>query len=122
MRLSLLLIGSLALVFTGCEPDAGPLPALDAPPLHITTVAALDSLPEAEVSVNGRVLEQAPRARELVLDDGTGLVRVTMPETPPSLVGHRLFVRGVLRADGGQPVIEAVEWLYDSTAVSVRSD
>ena len=122
MRLLFLPIGTLALFFSACEPDAARLPTLEAPDLHTTTIAALDSLAGGEVSVNGRVLDQVSGERTLVLDDGTGLIRVAMPETPPSLVGHRLFVRGTVEERSGKPVLEAVEWLYDSTAVSVRSD
>ncbi|MEM1043441.1 MAG: hypothetical protein AAGI91_12530 [Bacteroidota bacterium] len=122
MRLSFLLIGTLALFFTACEPDAVPLPVLDVPDLRTTTIAGLDSLAGAEVSVSGRVLDQPAGTRTLVLDDGTALIRVTLPETPPGLVGHRLFVRGTVSEDGGEPFLDAEEWLYDSTAVSVRSD
>ncbi len=122
MRPPSLLIGTLALIFTACEPETVPLPTLDTPPLHTTTVSALDSLVGTEVSVNGRVLDQTAGTPTLVLDDGTGLIRVAMPETPPGLVGHRLFVRGTVTEADGQPLLEAIEWLYDSTAVSVRSD
>jgi hypothetical protein len=38
------------------------------------------------------------------------------------LVGQRLFVQGTLRQEDGRPVLDAAEWLYDSTAVSVRSE
>ena len=89
-----------------------------------TTVAALDTLIDADgtVSINGRVADHATGERSLILDDGTGLVRVEVPEDLPSLVGHRLFVRGAVRGDDGAPVLEAVEWLYDSTAISIHSD
>lgn len=122
MRRSLSLIGILALLFTACDRDTVSLPTLDAPELRTTTISTLDSLAGTEVSVNGRVLDQTVGTRHLVLDDGTGLIRVTMPETPPGLLGHRLFVRGTVGEDDGHPVLEAIEWLYDSTAVSVHSD
>ncbi len=119
MRLALVLVFLLA----ACTADSPSVPALNAPPLRPTTIAALDSLGAAgpvDASVSGQVTEHAAGARTLVLDDGTALIRVALPEAPPSLVGHRLFVRGVVE-DGGA-VLRAVEWLYDSTAVSSRSE
>ena len=88
------------------------------------TVSALDSLADEDglVSINGRVADHAEGERDLILDDGTGLVRVEIPEDLPSLVGQRLFVRGEVRRDDGTPVLDAVEWLYDSTAISIHSD
>ncbi len=121
MRLASLLV----LLLAGCTSDEGALPPLDALDLRTTTISALDSLAAegpVEVSVGGQVSDAAAGSRALVLDDGTGLVRVRLPETPPDLVGHRLFVRGVVEQEDGQAVLEAVEWLYDSTAVSSRSE
>ena len=112
----------LALLLAGCNRDTVSLPGLDAPDVRTTTVSALDSLRGTDVSVSGHVIDHAAGARVLVLDDGTGLIRVALPETPPALVGHRLFVRGVVDEDDGEPVLGAVEWLYDSTAVSSRSE
>lgn len=115
----------LVLLLAGCAGENAALPADSDPETTLpTTVSALDSLAErgGPVSVNGRVLDHAPGERELVLDDGTGLVRVRLPENPPGLTGHRLFVRGTLLQDDGSPVLEAVEWLYDSTAISIHSD
>ena len=118
------LLASL-LFLAACGSDS-PLPLGNADDDAVTTatVAALDTLIGADgtVSVNGRVAEHAEGERELVLDDGTGLVRVEIPDDVPSLVGHRLFVRGEVRRDDGAPLLEAVEWLYDSTAISVHSD
>ncbi len=107
-----------------CGSD-GPLPlGSDDEAVTTTRVSALDSLADEDgmVSVNGRVADHAEGERELVLDDGTGLVRVEIPEDLPALVGHRLFVRGEVRRDDGAPVLDAVEWLYDSTAISIHSD
>lgn len=115
----------LVLLLVGCERENTPLSAEPGTETALpTTVSALDSLAEhgASVSINGRVLDHAPGERELVLDDGTGLIRVRLPEEPPGLTGHRLFVRGALHQDDGSPVLEAVEWLYDSTAISIHSD
>jgi len=118
MRLTLLLF---ALLFVGCERDAAPTldPILSR--AEPTTVSALDTL-SGEVSINGRVVDQRAGARTLVLDDGTGLIRVDLPEVLPVLVGQRLFVQGTIRRQDGAPVLDAEEWLYDSTAVSVRSE
>ena len=123
MRSSLPLLFALALV--GCRADQGAgSGTLGASALTSTTVSALDSLARggAQVSINGRVAEQSEGERMLTLDDGTGLVRVDLPETLPMLVGQRLFVQGTLRQEDGRPVLDAAEWLYDSTAVSVHSD
>lgn len=116
-----LLLFVLPLLLLGCARDAD-APTGDASDLAPTTVSALDSLSGGTVSVNGRVIDQRSGSRTLVLDDGTGLVRVELPEELPILVGRRLFVQGTLRRDDGAPVLDAVDWLYDSTAVSVRSE
>ena len=115
----------LLALLVGCRSDERAAPGepgeLD---LTSTTVSALDSLAAAgaQVSVNGRVADQREGERVLTLDDGTGLVRVELPEALPMLVGQRLFVQGTLRREDGRPVLDAAEWLYDSTAVSVHSD
>lgn len=113
---------ALALLLAGCTRDADAPAGADTPDLATTTVSALDSLVGTQVSINGRVIDQRAGSRTLVLDDGTGLIRVALPEALPILVGHRLFVQGTLRRDNGSPVLEAAEWLYDSTAISVRSE
>jgi hypothetical protein len=118
MRLALILF---AVLFVGCERDDAPIDDLIDTDSAPTTVSALDTL-SGEVSINGRVIDQRAGTRTLVLDDGTGLVRVELPETLPILVGQRLFVQGTLRQEDGAPVLDAEEWLYDSTAVSVRSE
>lgn len=112
------------LLALGCRSGDGPASTSETGAAALTTtIAALDSLGEqASVSLSGRVLDHAAGERQLVLDDGTGLVRVRLPEAPPGLVGHRLFVQGALRRDGDAPLVEAAEWLYDSTAISVHSD
>lgn len=110
----------LALLFVGCEQDAAPTLNPTLSRAEPTTVSALDTL-SGDVSINGRVVDQRAGDRTLVLDDGTGLVRVELPEALPVLVGHRLFVQGTVRREDGDPVLDADEWLYDSTAVSVRS-
>ncbi len=115
---------ALALLLVGCKRDAVTVTGTDAFDLTTTTVSALDSLAgsDVQVSVNGQVVDQREGERVITLDDGTGLVRVELPETLPMIVGQRLFVQGTLRREDGHPVLEAVEWLYDSTAVSVRSE
>lgn len=118
MRLAVLF---LALLLVGCERDTAPtVTPIESGP-ETTTVSALDTL-SGEVSINGRVVDQRAGDRTLVLDDGTGLVRVDLPEVLPVLVGQRLFVQGTVRQQDGAPVLDAEEWLYDSTAVSVRSE
>ncbi|HYE97008.1 MAG TPA: hypothetical protein VD962_12440 [Rubricoccaceae bacterium] len=93
--------------------DLGALPA-----------AALDALPDsllgARLSLAGFVADQDDRGH-LYLDDGTALVRVRLPEPPPSLLGLHLLVRGRLRRAGGLPLVAAESWHYDSTAAAVRS-
>jgi uncharacterized lipoprotein YajG len=118
MRLPLL---ALVVLLIGCAREPA-TPADDAAALAPTTVSALDSLVGSTVSINGRVIDQTAGDRTLVVDDGTGLVRVKLPEELPILVGHRLFVQGTLRREGDSPMLEASEWLYDSTVVSVRSE
>jgi len=110
-----------ALLLVGCERDTAPTLASDISRAESTTISALDSL-AGDVSINGRVVDQRSGERTLILDDGTGLVRVDLPEALPILVGHRLFVQGTLRREDDGPVLDAQEWLYDSTAVSVRSE
>lgn len=121
MRVAVLL---LVLFFVGCRGGDDAPARTDTLALTTTTVSALDSLAgsNAQVSVNGQVVDQRPGERVLTLDDGTGLVRVELPEVLPLLVGQRLFVQGTLHQEDGRPVLNAAEWLYDSTAVSVRSE
>ncbi len=112
------------LLLCACEGAESPLPAaLTEEASRPATAAGLDSLADgAEVSLSGLVLDQPAGEARLVLDDGTGLVVVETPEPLPALGGLRLFVRGTLARRDGAPVVEAVEWLYDSTAVPVRPD
>lgn len=113
----------LLLLAAGCRSGDGPAATAPDEQTLTASIAALDTLEErGSVSISGRVLDHAVGERELVLDDGTGLVRVRLPEDPPGLVGHRLFVRGTLRRADDATVVDAVEWLYDSTAISIRSD
>src|SRR5690606_9779896 len=88
---------------------------------------ALDTLAgerPVEVSVGGHVAEP-PAGRLLLLDDGTGIAYVVLPDTiaaaPPVPVGTRFLAQGLLRRIDGLPVDEAEAWYYDSTAVPVRS-
>ena len=92
-----------------------------------TPAAALDSLAgerPVEVSVSGYVAE-VPEGGLYLVDDGTGIARVALPDTiaapPPVRVGSRFLAQGLLRRVDGLPVVEAEEWHYDSTAVPVRS-
>lgn len=122
MRL-LLLASALLLAACGDEAPGLPEALKPEPETQPATVAGLDSLAQQGIpaSLDGRVLEQEPGARRLLLDDGTGLVWVELPEAPPSLVGRRLLVRGPLAEEDSALVLRAVEWLYDSTALSARS-
>ena len=122
MRLALL---TLLIFLAACGDDTRlPLRSDADEATKTATVSALDSLADEDglVSINGRVADHAEGERDLILDDGTGLVRVEIPEDLPSLVGQRLFVRGEVRRNDGEPVLDAVEWLYDSTAISIHSD
>ncbi|MDX1532231.1 MAG: hypothetical protein R3362_11945 [Rhodothermales bacterium] len=111
-------------LLAACGDADVPLATDPADEVATTTVSGLDSLVGrgVQVSVNGQVVDQEAGERVLTLDDGTGLVLVTLPEAPPMLIGRRLFARGPLDRHDGAVVLEAVEWLYDSTAVSARSE
>lgn len=114
----------LSLVFlAGCRGDGPglPIPGLEGP-VEPATATALDSLAEAgaRVSISGTVLEQD--GTDLLVDDGTGIIRVELPEAPPLMTGHRLLASGRLDMEDGFPRLRAAEWLYDSTAVPVHSD
>jgi hypothetical protein len=117
--------GALALlVLLGCRGEPTERKLL--PPERVVDAAALDSLAgerPVEVSVSGRVAE-APDGRSVLLDDGTGLVRVVLPDTVRVAVGTRFLAQGLLRreaGDAGGVYVEAEAWLYDSTAAPVRS-
>lgn len=75
----------------------------------------------ARISITGTVVEQDGDGR-LLIDDGTGLIHVEIPEEMPLLTGHRLLASGTLEERDGIPLLQAHEWLYDSTAVPVHSD
>lgn len=123
MRFRLLIVFSV-LTLAACGDAEVPLVGVPDPEVAPTSVAGLDSLVgrNVEVSVNGQVVTQQRGERRLLLDDGTGLVYVELPEAPPLLVDRRLFVRGPVVRRDSLVVVEAVEWLYDSTAVSGRSE
>ena len=117
-------VGLALLLLLGCR--EAPTERKRLPPERVVDAAALDTLAgerPVEVSVSGTVAE-SPSGRVFILDDGTGRVRVVMPDTVRVAVGTRFLVQGLLRRgddeDGG-PYLEAEEWLYDSTAVPVRS-
>jgi hypothetical protein len=92
-----------------------------------TPAAALDTLAgdePVEVSVAGHVAE-ATDGRLLLLDDGTGIAAVRLPDTiaapTPVPVGTRVLAQGLLRREDGAPVVLAEEWHYDSPGAPVRS-
>lgn len=111
------------LLMAGCQADPSPrkLPA-DAGAVEI---AALDSLSDPgrrpiRVALSG-VVADPHDGREVALTDPSGTVLVRLP-TPIGLpVGARLQVRGLLISTPDGLVVDAIEWLYDSTAVPVRS-
>lgn len=74
----------------------------------------------AVVSVGGTVLEQD--GRRIVLHDVEGPIHVETPESLPLLTGQRLLVTGSVTRDGDMRLVRATEWLYDSSAVVVRSE
>jgi predicted small lipoprotein YifL len=102
-----------ALPFMGGDPD---VQTLNADQLDTLTVNGVT------VSVSGTVLDQDETGRRLIVDDGTGLVQVELPEAVPMLSGLRFSAWGPLERRDDGPVVRATEWLYDSTAVPVRSE
>jgi len=116
------LIG-LTVLLAGCGKDGLPTPSL-LPEAEIEAARAteLDSLAAAgaRVSVSGTVLEQD--RNELILDEGTGLILIELPEEPPLLTHQHLMAAGRLSSENGALRLRATEWLYDSTAVPVHSD
>lgn len=118
-----LLVIALAMALTACERPASPFSLGGEPEVHPTFVDQLDQLADenASVSVSGIVIEQeGDNGRRLVLDDGTGLIWVEMPEPPPPLVGLYFSASGPLERQEHGVVLQAREWLYDSTAVPAR--
>lgn len=92
----------------------------------VLDAATLDTLaiPEGfarEVSVNGVLAEQRDDGRVVLLRDATGGIRIVFPDSLPLPVGARLRVQGLLRRLDETALLEAEHWLYDSTAVPVRS-
>ena len=108
----LVLTGALS----GCEGCSRPGPGADAP-TQVLPIGGLDTLGGGDydgvVSIGGVVLETDER--EVLLQDGSGLVRVRLRETPPTLDGQRLLVQGLLQRDGDGLRVDADEWLFDST-------
>src|SRR5690606_29089000 len=107
------------LLLGGCreapQPRKVPPPYAGSPP-----PAAFDSLAggrPVEVSGSGHGADPTD-GRLLLLDDGTGVAFVLLPDTlaaPPALpVGTRVLVQGLLRRVDGRPVVEAEQWHYDS--------
>jgi hypothetical protein len=123
MRLALVLLAMLLLV-SACRRPGG-IPLLSQPEDAQPAFAHdLDGLAEdaGPVSVSGVVLEQHDEGRLLLVDDGTGLVFVRLPEPTPMIAGLYLSAWGPVERDGERFTVRATEWLYDSTAVPVRSD
>jgi hypothetical protein len=122
---AVLFVFLLALIAAGCGGDAPIVPGLGTDEAtEPASVAALDTLAADQapmVSLDGTVVDQEVGANWLVLNDGSGLLLVELPEALPDLVGMRLFVRGRPETRNGDVVLRAVEWLYDSTAVFSRS-
>ncbi len=115
------LVGLLGLVACRSEPAPRKLPAFDG----AVEVTALDTFTLHEdrdvfVGVSG-VVAEAHDGRVIPLRDATGSVRVVVPDSVGLPVGTRFQARGALRRDAEGRLVEAHEWLYDSTAVPVRS-
>lgn len=107
----------MMLALAACRPaPERKLPSFD----RAQPIAALDSLAGREVSVSG-VVADPHDGTHLPLDDGTGRVTVALPEPVPLPVGTRLMAQGTVRDTPAGRVLEAELWLYDSTAVPVRS-
>ena len=86
----------------------------------LDTLFVLDGFAR-EVSVGGVIAEKREDGRMVLLRDASGGIRVVLPDSLPLPVGTRLLVQGLLRRPHGLPLVEAELWLYDSTAVPVRS-
>ncbi len=110
------------IVLGGCGEGGLDTPFFSDPDIRSSTATELDSLVAdgSWVSISGKVIEQYEG--ELLVDDGTGLIQVALPEDPPLLTGQWLFAAGSLTERDGLPLLQASEWLYDSTAVTVHSD
>lgn len=107
----------IVLTLAACRPTPErKLPDFD----QAQPIATLDSLFGREVSVSG-IVADAHDGTHVPLDDGTGRVTVALPEPAPLPVGTRLLAQGVVQETSEGPVVEAELWLYDSTAVPVRS-
>jgi len=115
---------ALLVVLAGCRRPAG-IPLLSGPEEAQPTLAHdFDTLAEnvGPVSVSGIVLEQHDNGQLLLLEDATGLVFVRLPEPTPMIAGLYVSAWGPVDRDGEHLVVRATEWLYDSTAVPVRSE
>jgi hypothetical protein len=123
-RLALIISLLLLLPLAACERAAELAPGFltDDREVMPATAEQADSLAAegARVSITGTVVEQDGDGL-LLVDDGTGLIHIEIPEDMPLLTGHRLLASGVLTERDGAPFLEATEWLYDSTAVPVHS-
>ena len=112
------------IVLAGCS--AEPIGRKAFTDAGILDAAVLDTLsvPDGfavEVSVDGVIAEKRDDGRMIILRDATGGIRVALPDSLALPVGARLLVQGLLRRPHETALLEAETWLYDSTAVPVRS-
>ncbi|NNF57406.1 MAG: hypothetical protein HKN04_04120 [Rhodothermaceae bacterium] len=112
------------IVLAGCS--AEPIGRKAFTEAGVLDAAVLDTLTvprgfAVEVSVDGVIADKRDDGRLLLLRDATGGVRVVLPDSLALPVGARLLVQGLLRRPRGTALLEAETWLYDSTAVPVRS-
>lgn len=109
-----ILLPFMVLLCAGC--GAG-----DASEVRSAMIAELDTLSGAStVAITGTVVELDGQ-RSALVHDQSGSVRVEFPERVNVAEGTSLAIQGVLSHTDAGPVVSARTWLYDSTAVPVRS-
>ncbi|MDX1439080.1 MAG: hypothetical protein R3284_04170 [Rubricoccaceae bacterium] len=113
------LIVVIALEISACKEDREERKLISDTPIPIAELSP-DSHDNVEISITGNTVEPEGGS-VLLLDDGTGVIDVVLPETLLVRVGTRVSAQGILQFDGLRPLLVAQQWYYDSTRVPVRS-